>query len=140
MRFIFTFFTLLVLCFSAQAYESKEKLADAYQHYYNAKDCDAILGLFYTEGTAAEMLKVLKMQVCDFSYKIASIKFTEADKIFLKPIKVGKKVLKATLPPLGGIDFIYEERPENHGVTAGSFPFGQKDGTYYLVTSREVTK
>ena len=121
---------------------ARAALAGQVKALYAAKDCPGLTNLFYTEGvddTRKQALTATIAQlVCvDFDHPI-TVKFESADDAKTNtPGDFEGKASAYTLSPLGALVIDYGQGQP--GTTRSmSFLYGEKDGTDYLITTKNA--
>jgi len=118
---------------------SLDQLVQAYKKAHAAKDVNAILALFYTEGvdekTKATLVKSLNN---DFPLEIESMEIVEPSKNNIYEYTQGGIQYKVNLPVIKEFKIHYKQNTT--GQTYTSYYVGEKNGSYYLVTATLVSQ
>jgi hypothetical protein len=144
MQKLFYVIAILVMAMPAAAQaapKTQEELAASYRQFREQNNCDGILSLVYTEGVSAEHLALVKTQMCDFmSLPVASIEFQPVDPASTQPFSYNGKTYALTLTPINSMKVSFAKTNEKAQANSMTALIGQKDGVFYIVTSKVVSE
>lgn len=119
---------------------SQEQLGATYRQLHEQKNCDGLLSLVYTEGVAADAIATLKAQMCAATERVIDrIEYEPATPDMAQPIMSNGKTYAPTLVPVSKMRIAFVKSADVSQMSAMSYKIGQKDGVYFIVTSKVIS-